>query len=132
MRFAFTTLFLILFSTTAIAAQYNFMPPEDLKQRLGANEDLVIVDIQIEEEFNQHHIPGSIATYAYPVKNEEDRARLEPVVSLQIDDLKPLVIVCPREPEEPNAPLIISLPRGLLKIGCGFWRKGCRAGNLRA
>jgi thiosulfate/3-mercaptopyruvate sulfurtransferase len=96
MRFAFTTLFLILFSTTAIAAQYNFMPPEDLKQRLGANEDLVIVDIQIEEEFNQHHIPGSIATYAYPVKNEEDRARLEPVVSLQKEDSKSLVIVCPR------------------------------------
>ncbi len=96
MRIAFTILFLILFSTTAIAEQYNFMTPEDLKKRLGANEDLLVVDIQVEEEFNQHHIPGSIATYAYPVKTDEDRARLEPVVSLQKEDLKPVVIVCPR------------------------------------
>lgn len=96
MRFVFTTLFLIIFSTAATAAQYNFMTPEDLKRRLGANEDVLIVDIQVEEEFNQHHIPGSIATYAYPVKKDEDRARLEPVVSLQKEDSKSLVIVCPR------------------------------------
>jgi rhodanese-related sulfurtransferase len=96
MRFAFTTLVLILFSATAIAAQYNLMTPEDLKNRLGANEDLLVVDIQVEEEFNQHHIPGSIATYAYPVKDDEHRARLEPAISLQKEDLKPLVIVCPR------------------------------------
>jgi thiosulfate/3-mercaptopyruvate sulfurtransferase len=96
MRFVFTTLFLIIFSTAATAAQYNFMTPQDLKQRLGANEDMLIVDIQVEEEFNQHHIPGSIATYAYPVKKDEERARLEPVVSLQKEDSKSLVIVCPR------------------------------------
>ena len=96
MRFVFTTLILILFSTAAIASQYNFMTPKDLEQRLGANEDLLIVDIQVEEEFNRHHIPGSIATYAYPVKKDEDRARLEPVVSLHKEDSKPMVIVCPR------------------------------------
>ena len=96
MRFALTAMFLIFFSTTALAAQYNFMSREDLKQRLSANEDLLIVDIQVEDEFNQHHIPGSIATYAYPVKKVEDRARLEPVVSLQKEELKHLVIVCPR------------------------------------
>ena len=96
MRSLLTALTIFLFSATAMAAQYNFIAPEDLKSRIGANEDLLIIDIQVEEEFNQHHIPGSLATHAYPVKNDEHRARLNPVVSLQQNDPKPVVIVCPR------------------------------------
>ena len=84
-----------LFSATAMAARYNFMAAEDLQSRIHANDELLIVDIQVEEEFNRHHIPGSLATYAYPVKDEAERARLDPVVSLQHSDPKPVIIVCP-------------------------------------
>jgi len=87
---------IILFSTTAMAADYKYIPPEDLRQRIDSKEDMVIIDIQVEEDFRQHHIPGSLATHAYPVKTNEDRARLDPIVKLQQNDSRPLVIVCPR------------------------------------
>lgn len=96
MKSAIAALTFILFSATAMAAQYNFMAAEDLQSRIRANDDLLIVDIQVEEEFNQHHIPGSLATYAYPVKDDTHKARLDPVVSMQQSDPRPVVIVCPR------------------------------------
>lgn len=87
----------ILFTISiANASQYNYMEAEDLKMRIGSNEDMVIIDIQVQDEFNKHHIPGSLGTYAYPVKSAEDRARLSPVIALEQDESRPLVIVCPR------------------------------------
>ncbi len=96
MRTIFTLFALVLLAPAAIAAQYNYISPDDLKERINANDDLLIIDIQVEEEFKQHHIPGSLATHAYPVKSSNERERLNPILELQRNDSRPVVIVCPR------------------------------------
>ena len=96
MKTIFTLLALVALAPAAIAAQYNYISPDELKERIHANEDLLIIDIQVEEEFKQHHIPGSLATHAYPVKSSSERDRLNPVLELQRNDSRPVVIVCPR------------------------------------
>lgn len=58
--------------------------------------DVLIVDIQVEKEFQQQHIPGSLATYAYPVKSEEDRTKLQEALARQKKSGSSVVIVCPR------------------------------------
>ena len=96
MRILSAAILVLLTAVTISAAGYNFVSPEELKRRIEANSDILIVDIQVKEEFDQHHIPGSVATYAYPVKSDEDRARLDPVVAARNSDNTPVVIVCPR------------------------------------
>ena len=96
MKTLIAALLSMLVATAAAAAQYNYMAPEELKQRINSNDNILIVDIQVEEEFSQHHIPGSLATYAYPVKSSEQLTRLDPIFNLQQNDSTPVVIVCPR------------------------------------
>lgn len=96
MRTILSAIFIFLAISTAGASQYNYMAAEDLKKRISSNDDILIIDIQVKEEFDQHHIPGSLATHAFPVKSDDERARLTPIVKLQQNDSRPLVIVCPR------------------------------------
>jgi len=88
-------LFLILV-TSAIAADYNFISPEDMKQRISADKETIIVDIQVEDEFYRHHLPGSLATFAYPVKTDAERAKIDKAVQQYRNTEDIVVIVCPR------------------------------------
>jgi len=86
---------LLLTATTAMATSYQYLSPADTKDMLVQQQPMTLVDIQVEDEFTQHHLPGALATYAYPVKSAADRAKLEAILSqLQGDDA--VVIVCPR------------------------------------
>lgn len=89
------TLLLLSVSTT-FAADYNYITPEKVKENITENADMLIVDIQVEKEFKQHHVTGSIATFAYPVKSDEDQLKLNQALKIQKDTGKPVVIVCPR------------------------------------
>ncbi len=75
---------------------YNYITPTDLKANIQSGVPMTILDIQVEEEYSLHHIKGSVATYAYPVKTEEDKSRIDSVYSRLYDDSGPVVIVCPR------------------------------------
>ena len=75
---------------------YRYIAPADLKARLLSDESMTILDIQVKEEFEQHHIRGAMATYAYPVKSEEEKARIDSVYASLIDGSGSVVIVCPR------------------------------------
>ena len=55
---------------------------------------MILLDIQVEEEWEAHHIKGAIPTHAYPVKTDEEKAKLDVV----IDDLQgdqPIIVICP-------------------------------------
>jgi len=78
------------------AEAYNYISASDLRAKLEGGEPPVLLDIQVEPEFNQHHIPGALATYAYPVKSEVERARLVALLPALQGDGAPVVIVCPR------------------------------------
>ena len=75
---------------------YNYIGAAALEARLTAKEPLHLVDIQVEEEFAKHHIVGATATYAYPVKSDADKAKLQAVLDKIKSDHAPVVIVCPR------------------------------------
>ncbi|VTR65475.1 ThiF [Desulfosarcina cetonica] len=91
-------LFLVLLSAPAMAVSdsYEYITAEKVKTKLESNAPMHLVDIQVKEDFDQHHLPGAIATYSYPVKSQEDKAKLDAIIEkLQADDA-PVVVVCPR------------------------------------
>jgi thiosulfate/3-mercaptopyruvate sulfurtransferase len=57
---------------------------------------MTVLDIQVKEEFDRHHIRGAVATYAYPVKSGEEKARIASVYASLIDGSGSVIIVCPR------------------------------------
>lgn len=98
-RYCCVLLLIILFApgiSFADESKYNYISASDLEARLTAKQPLNIVDIQIEEEFTQHHIKGAIPTYAYPVKGDTDRAKLDSTIKKVKGNSNPVVIVCPR------------------------------------
>ncbi len=97
MRTLFIVLAVLLLSTQVSVAQtYNYISAEQMKSKMEKSEGMTILDIQVKDEFDQHHIPGSLATYAYPVKTDEERGSLDKVVTLYNETGNPVVIVCPR------------------------------------
>lgn len=96
--FPFTVLFILLTATTALAlfTSYNYISASEVKENLSKQVPMTLVDIQVEEEFKQHHIIGAEATYAYPVKSDSDRHKLTaPISTLKTND-NLAIIVCPR------------------------------------
>lgn len=88
--------FVLVVATSASAGSYNYIDAKEMKNKIETGSEVIIVDIQIEKEFKQHHLPGSIATYAYPVKTEAERKQTDKAVQLYQDSEKEVVIVCPR------------------------------------
>ncbi len=97
MRFISAVLTILFAATCSFAASdYNYISPETLQSNIENNGQMLIVDIQVEDEFSQHHIKGSMPTYAYPAKSESDTAKLDIAFQKQKETDEPLVIVCPR------------------------------------
>lgn len=92
----FVLSFLLITANVGLAASYNYISAEEMKEKITAGEDIIIVDIQVKDEYEQHHLPGSVATYAYPVKSETERAAIDIAVAKYNETGKPVVIVCPR------------------------------------
>jgi len=88
--------FLLFASSLSLAESYNYISAEQMKTKITSGNDMIIVDIQEEKDFNQHHLPGSIATYAYPVKTDSERASIDKAVSKYKESGQQVVIVCPR------------------------------------
>jgi rhodanese-related sulfurtransferase len=78
------------------ASDRAYIKAADLEARLKAGQPTSILDIQVEAEFASHHISGALATYAYPVKNDSDKSKVEALVEKLKSSADPVVIVCPR------------------------------------
>ena len=87
---------LLLVAFAAGAADYKFMDPEDLKIRLDTKEPLILVDIQKENAYKEHHFYGSIRTYAYPARTELDTQSLVQAVRVYEQTQNDVVIIGPR------------------------------------
>jgi rhodanese-related sulfurtransferase len=90
------TLMLALVATAALAASYNYVKPEVFKGWLESGKEVVIVDIQVPAEYAKRHFKGSLETGAYPVKTDEERARLDKTMERINATKAEVVIVCPR------------------------------------
>jgi len=94
---------IVLVGTVAMAGNilaaedpFNYITPEKTKSRIESGEAVTLLDIQIEDEYTRHHIRGSLATYAYPVKSDAQKAKLDRVIPNLSANTDPIVIICPR------------------------------------
>ncbi len=87
---------LLLLAPLAWSGNYQYMSATEVQEKLAVQAPMSLVDIQVEDEFSRHHISGALATYAYPVKSEQDRQKLAPLLSALQNGQQPVVIICPR------------------------------------
>lgn len=87
---------LLLLAVPAFAGSYNYISPEQVKTNMEHKAPMHIFDIQVEDEYAQHHLPGAMKSCAYPVKSDADKAKVDAFVSDLQKDSAPVVIICPR------------------------------------
>jgi rhodanese-related sulfurtransferase len=92
--FGLTVVLMVVLTTTVFAA--NMLKPDVFKQWLESKKPMIIVDIQPAKDFEQHHFEGSVETNAYPVKTEEEKARLNKALEKAKASKDDIVIICPR------------------------------------
>lgn len=91
--------FVVLLGIVQIASgsDYQYVSADDLQGWLEADKPMLLVDIQVADEFASHHLKESLETNAYPVKSDNERQRLEPALALvRRQEYAAVVVVCPR------------------------------------
>ncbi len=71
----------------------KYITADQLKADLESGKDIFLLDLQPEENYNEHHLKGAVATYAFPVETDAEKAAIDTV--LPDAQGKVLVIVCP-------------------------------------
>lgn len=79
---------------TEAKKEYNYYTAEQTKKAIENGDEIILLDIQVEEEWDAHHIKGAIATHAYPVKTDEEKAKLDAVLP-QLEGEQPIIVICP-------------------------------------
>jgi len=87
---------ILVISTSAMAIDYQYISAAELQKRIETNKQGLLLDIQVEDEFSEHHIENAVATYAYPVKSDQDKQKLQEVVEQAKASMEPVTIICPR------------------------------------
>lgn len=76
--------------------KYNYITADETAKLMREDASkLVLVDIQEKPDFSEEHLIGAISTYAYPVKTDEERARLAALLP-EIKPEQKVIIICPR------------------------------------
>jgi rhodanese-related sulfurtransferase len=94
-RIVLVALAMLLYSVIPAMAE-NYVQPDTFKQWLESGKPVIIVDIQVPDEFEKHHFKKSIETNAYPAKTDEEKRKLDGVLSTINSSKKDVVIICPR------------------------------------
>ncbi|MDO8946391.1 MAG: rhodanese-like domain-containing protein [Desulfocapsaceae bacterium] len=85
-----------LLNMAALLDSFNYVKADDFKQWLDSGKAMVLVDIQVKDEFSLHHFKDSIETNAFPVETEEQRKMLDPAVAAAKKTGTDVVVICPR------------------------------------
>jgi len=85
-----------LLNVAAIFEKFNYLEPDQFKQWLEKDKPMIIVDIQVKDEFTAHHFPGSLETNAFPVKTDIQKQQIDVAVKAFKDTGHTMVVVCPR------------------------------------
>lgn len=76
--------------------KYNYITADETAKLIREDASkIVLVDIQEKPDFDEEHLKGALATYAYPVKTEDEKARLAALLP-EIKEGQKVIIVCPR------------------------------------
>ena len=78
------------------ASAANMVSPDTFKQWIDGNKPVTVVDIQPAGEYEAHHFKGSIETNAFPAKDDEEKKKLDKVLTAIKASKDDVVIICPR------------------------------------
>ena len=96
-KFSIISMALIfLLNTAAIFESYNYLTAEAFKTLIEAEKPMIIVDIQVKDEFAAHHFAGSIETNAFPVDTDALKNKILPAVEAFKKTGHDVVVICPR------------------------------------
>ena len=93
-RITLTLALTLMSATVALAA--NYIDPPELKELLDKKQPVILVDIQPTADFENHHLPGSIKTNAFPAATDEEKVRLDKTLTIINASKAPVVVICPR------------------------------------
>lgn len=85
-----------LLNMAALFENFNYVTTDDFKQWLDSGKAMVLVDIQVKDEFSLHHFKDSIETNSYPVDTEEQRQMIDAAVAAAKKAGTDVVVICPR------------------------------------
>ena len=114
-------------TSSARKEEYNYMTAEELKTKLENSEEVLILDLQSQEDFDKHHILGAIPSYAYPVETDADKARIDDLLPLFEGSDGALVIICPRGGEVAERAYDYLLEKGIADSRVFILEKGQEA-----
>ena len=86
----------LLLTSASLACAANYISPDELKLMIQQQKDVVLVDIQPANEFEQHYLKGAIETNAFPAKSPDEKQRLDKTLPVISASSAPVVIICPR------------------------------------
>ena len=76
---------------------YDLISTEDIKKKLDAGEDMVIIDTMPEDSYNKNHIPGAVGAVLPGKMEEVDPERRRAFLkALGENKNKPVIIYCGR------------------------------------
>jgi len=87
-------------TSIAVANNYNYISPQELKVRLDAGEiekgTMMMFSTQMEKEYATGYLPAAIQTFARPLESEADYRKLDPVLEKVKGTEEDIIIICPR------------------------------------
>ncbi|MEW6117255.1 MAG: rhodanese-like domain-containing protein [Nitrospirota bacterium] len=86
----------LVFVLTSSAFAANYLKPDVFRQWMETKRPVIIVDIQLADDFKEHHFKDSIETNAFPAKSEEEKKKLDKAVEKIRATQDDVVVVCPR------------------------------------
>ena len=96
-KYIFTIIMMLCMTgIPGLAQAYNMMTADQLKLRLDTKEPTILLDIQKENAYKEHHFYGSISTYAYPAKTDTDLQSVIQGVRVHEQTGNDIVIIGPR------------------------------------
>lgn len=87
---------LYMISIPGIVLAFNMMSADELKVRLETKQPTILLDIQKQNAYLEHHFYGSIRTYAYPAKTDTDLQSVVQAVRMYEQNGNDVVIIGPR------------------------------------
>ena len=95
--------------------KYNYISAEETAELMRKDASkLVLVDIQEKPDFEEEHLKGALATYAYPVKTEDEKALLSALLPTTTLEQK-VFTICPRGGEGADRAYDFYLEKGVKK-----------------
>ena len=92
----FACLLLFIVSMPAVALAYSMMKADELKVRIETKQPTILLDIQKKNAYKEHHFYGSIRTFAYPAKTDQDLESAVQAVRMFKQTGNDVVVIGPR------------------------------------